>query len=121
MKEKILIVDDAVFMRTKIRSILEKTGDYDIFEAADGDTAIGLYHQEKPQLVLLDITMPGKSGIDVLKELIHYDSNANIVMCSAIGQESMIQKALEYGAKEFIVKPFIADDLQQTVEYSLNR
>lgn len=121
MEEKIMVVDDAIFMRTKIRRILESAGYSNISEAADGDTAIAMYHEERPDLVLLDITMPGKSGMDVLEELMQYDPKANIVMCSAVGQESMIQKAVEKGANEFIVKPFKAEEFQQTIEYSLKK
>ena len=119
MEEKIMLVDDALFMRMTIRKALEKEGYTNILEAADGETAIAMYHQENPDLVLLDITMPGKSGIDVLEEILEYDPKAKIVMCSAIGQEMMIQKAIGCGAQEFIVKPFKPEELQKAVNYVL--
>lgn len=119
MEKKIMIVDDAVFMRMTIRKTLEKAGYADILEAADGDEAIALYRKENPDLVLLDITMPGKSGIEVLDEIIKYDPKAKVVMCSAVGQEMMIQKAIGCGAQEFIVKPFKREELQKVVTYIL--
>ena len=119
MEEKIMLVDDALFMRMTIRKTLEKNGYSNILEAADGETSIQMYHEEKPDLVLLDITMPGKSGIDVLEEILEFDPKAKIVMCSAIGQEMMIQKAIGCGALEFIVKPFKPEELQKIVKYVL--
>ena len=119
MDAKIMLVDDAIFMRMTIRKVLEKNVYTNILEAADGETAVQMYYEEKPDLVLLDITMPGKSGIDVLEEILEYDPAAKIVMCSAIGQEMMIQKAIGCGAQEFIVKPFKPEELQQVVRYVL--
>ena len=119
MEDKIMLVDDAVFMRTTIRKTLEKAGYNNILEAADGDEAVAIYRRENPDLVLLDITMPGKSGIEVLGEIIEYDPKAKVVMCSAIGQEMMIQKAIGCGALEFIVKPFKKEELQKVVAYIL--
>lgn len=116
---KIMVVDDAVFMRTKIRRILEGTGYTQVLEASDGETAVTIYKEETPDLVLLDITMPGKSGIEVLEEILEDDDKARIVMCSAVGQETMIRKALALGARDFIVKPFKQDEFCRIVENSL--
>lgn len=119
MDKKIMIVDDAMFMRKTIRNALESAGYSSIVEAEDGETAIGIYQKEMPDLMLLDITMPGKSGIEVLEEIMRIHPEGKVVMCSAIGQEMMIQKAILAGAKEFIVKPFKKEELQRIVKYCL--
>lgn len=119
MDKKIMIVDDAMFMRKTIRNALEGAGYSRIVEAADGETAIDLYQQEMPDLMLLDITMPGKSGIEVLEEVIRIHPEGRVVMCSAIGQEMMIEKAVMAGALEFIVKPFKKEELLKVVKYCL--
>ena len=118
MDKKIMIVDDAMFMRKTIRNALESAGYSSIVEAEDGETAIGIYQKEMPDLMLLDITMPGKSGIEVLEEIMRIHPG-KVVMCSAIGQEMMIQKAILAGAQEFIVKPFKKEELQRIVKYCL--
>ncbi len=103
---KIMVVDDAAFMRMMIKDTLTKSGYEDIVEAADGEQAVNLYKAEKPSLVLLDITMPNKNGLEALKEIKAFDADAAIIMCSAMGQESMVIEAIKTGAKDFIVKPF---------------
>ena len=120
MGKEILIVDDALFMRKMIRRALEAAGHTDILEAPDGETAVSLYKEKRPRLMMLDITMPGKSGMEVLEEIIAFDPRARIVMCSAVGQESVIQRAVMNGAADFIVKPFKADELVRIVEYNLS-
>ena len=119
MDKKIMIVDDAMFMRKTIRNALEGGGFSSIVEAADGETAIVMYQKEMPDLVLLDITMPGKSGMEVLEEIMRIRPEGKVVMCSAIGQEMMIQKAILAGAKEFIVKPFKKEEMLKVVKYCL--
>lgn len=116
MGEKIMIVDDAMFMRSIIRKNLQETGYTDFCEAPDGETALKLYEEQKPDVVLLDITMPGISGLEVLEEIIKGDPDAKVIMCSAIGQEIMIQKAITMGARDFIVKPFKPVEIQRVVE-----
>lgn len=105
-EKKILIVDDAVFMRAMVKRIITGLKGYTVFEAPDGETALKIYREEKPGLVLLDISMPGMNGIDVLKGMMAEDPAAFVVMCSAIGQESMMREAVDNGARDFIVKPF---------------
>lgn len=105
-EKKVLIVDDAVFMRAMVKRIIAGLKEYQIFEAPDGETALELYAREKPGLVLLDISMPGMNGIEVLKELKASDPDAFVIMCSAIGQDSMMREAIDSGARDFIVKPF---------------
>ena len=119
MDKKIMIVDDAMFMRKTIRNALEGAGYSRIVEAADGETAVDMYQQEMPDLMLLDITMPGMSGIEVLEEVMRLYPEGKVVMCSAIGQEMMIEKAVLAGALEFIVKPFKKEELLKVVKYCL--
>lgn len=103
---RILITDDAAFMRTMIKSVLVKEG-YDIAgEASNGNECVQLYQELKPDLAIVDITMPQKDGIAAVKEIIEIDPNAKIVMCSALGHQNKIIEALEAGARDFIVKPF---------------
>lgn len=116
MSNKILIVDDAAFMRMMIKDTLKKNGYENLVEAADGELAVQAYKTEKPDLVIMDITMPNKNGLEALKEIKEMDSNAKIVMCSAMGQESMVVEAIRSGAKDFIVKPFKADRILKTVQ-----
>lgn len=103
---KILIVDDAMFMRKFIRDLLEENNYTDILEAQDGLDAMEMYQEHKPDLVIMDITMPAQDGIETIKQLRKLDKNAHILMCSAMGQEGMVTAAIEHGAREFIVKPF---------------
>lgn len=116
---KILIVDDALFMRKVIRKNLEDRPDTQIMEACDGEEAVQIYAQWKPDLVLMDITMPNKTGIEALEEITGSDPGARVIMCSAVGQEPMIKKALDLGALDFIVKPFKADEFRKVLDYYL--
>jgi len=103
---KVMIVDDAAFMRIQIRNMLSKNG-YDVVgEAENGLQALEHYKELKPDVVTMDITMPEMSGLDALKEIIKIDPNAKVVMVSAMGQEAMVRDAIISGAKGFIVKPF---------------
>lgn len=104
--KSVLIVDDAAFMRMSIRTMLEKNGFVIIGEASNGMEAINKYKELKPDLVTMDITMPGMTGLDALKEITKWDPNSKIIMFSAMGQEVMVREAIINGAKSFIVKPF---------------
>ena len=119
MNGKILIVDDALFMRVTIKRALEEEGFTDCLEAENGEAACRIYEAEHPDLVLMDISMPVMNGIDALKNIKKMDSHAVVVMCSAVGQEAMIQEALEYGASEFIVKPFKKEQITEAVDMCL--
>ena len=112
---KILLVDDAAFMRMMVKETLTKAGYTDLYEAADGMQAVETYNDIKPDLVLMDITMPNMDGLEALKAIKSKDPNANIVMCSAMGQECMVIDAIKSGAKDFIVKPFKPDRILKTV------
>lgn len=115
MKCKILVCDDAEFMRTLIKDVLLKGG-YEIAgEAANGLEAVEKYKTLKPDLVTMDIVMPIKSGIDALKEIVAYDPKAKVVMCSALGQEILVMDAIEAGAKDFIVKPFTEENVLEVI------
>ena len=112
---KILIVDDAAFMRKVIRDTLTKSGYTDLYEAVDGADAVEKYSEISPNLVLMDITMPNMDGLEALKAIRAKDSNANVVMCSAMGQEAMVMEAVQAGIRDFIVKPFKSDRLLKAV------
>ncbi len=104
--KKVLVVDDAAFMRMAIRNIIEKQGFQVVGEAENGLLAVSKYKELKPDLVTMDITMPDMTGLDALKEIMAYDPNARVVMVSAMGQQNMVMEAIMAGAKSFIVKPF---------------
>lgn len=119
MQDKILIVDDALFMRTMLKKILNEAGYLQICEAANGVEACAVYEAEKPDVVLMDISMPEMNGIDALKAIVEEDSRAIVVMCSAVGQEAMILEAVQSGALDFIVKPFKPEQIVEAVEKAL--
>lgn len=103
---RILIVDDAKFMRMTLTNILQK-GNHDVVgEADNGRNAIELYKELKPEIVTMDITMPEMTGLEAVKQIKSIDPNAKIIMCSAMGQQKLVVEAIESGAKDFIVKPF---------------
>ncbi|MCI8301241.1 MAG: response regulator [Oscillospiraceae bacterium] len=112
---KILLVDDAAFMRKVIKDTLSKAGYTDLHEAVDGADAVEKYNSLKPDLVLMDITMPNMDGLEALKAIRAADGGANVVMCSAMGQETMVIDAIRSGAKDFIVKPFKGERVLKTV------
>ena len=106
---KILIVDDAAFMRMMIKDILTKNGYEVVAEAANGVEAVELYKSHQPDLVTMDITMPEMDGIEAVKQIKAVNPAAKVIMCSAMGQQSMVMDAIKAGANDFIVKPFQAD------------
>ena len=115
MAKRILLVDDAAFMRKMIKDTLSKNGYTDLHEAVDGADAVEKFTELKPDLVIMDITMPNMDGLEALKAIRAKDSGANVVMCSAMGQESMVMDAVRSGAKDFIVKPFKGERVLKTV------
>jgi two-component system chemotaxis response regulator CheY len=116
MSKRVLIVDDAIFMRNMIRDIFASGGFTVVGEAANGLEAVEKYKDLKPDLTTMDIVMPFKSGIEATREIVKFDGNALIVMCSALGQESLVMEAIEAGASDFIVKPFKAEDVLAVVK-----
>ena len=116
MAKNILICDDAAFMRMMIKDILTKNGYNVVGEAENGAKGVEKYNELKPDLVLMDITMPEMDGIQALKKIKQTDPSANVIMCSAMGQQSMVIEAIQSGAKDFIVKPFQADRVLESIK-----
>lgn len=116
MAKNILICDDAAFMRMMIKDILTKNGYNVAGEAENGLKAIEKYNETKPDLVLMDITMPEMDGIQALKQIRAMDPGACVIMCSAMGQQAMVIEAIQSGAKDFIVKPFQAERVLEAVK-----
>lgn len=102
---KIMVVDDAQFMRVRLTKLLTGNG-FDVVEAENGEEAVKTYQAEKPDAVLMDITMPQKDGLEALGEIKNFDANAKVIMLTALGQESMVVQAVQAGAKDYVVKPF---------------
>ncbi|GGH82198.1 two-component system chemotaxis response regulator CheY [Pullulanibacillus pueri] len=119
MANRILVVDDAAFMRMMIKDILVKNGFEVVGEASNGQEAIEKYKEHQPDLVLMDITMPEVDGITSLKEIKKIDPQAKIIMCSAMGQQAMVIDAIQAGAKDFIVKPFQGDRVLEAIKKTL--
>jgi len=113
---QVLITDDTAFMRMTLKNILEKNGYQVVGEAEDGQVAVDKYLELRPDLVTMDITMPRMDGITAIKKIIEADPEAKIVVCSAMGQKSLVIEALSAGAKDFIVKPFQAERIINAVQ-----
>ena len=116
MGKNILICDDAAFMRMMIKDILTKNGYTVAGEAENGLKAVEKYNELKPDLVMMDITMPEMDGIQALKKIKEADAGAKVIMCSAMGQQAMVIESIQVGAKDFIVKPFQADRVLEAVK-----
>jgi two-component system chemotaxis response regulator CheY len=114
--KRILIVDDAAFMRMMIKDILTKNGYEVVGEAENGTKAVQMYKELKPELVTMDITMPEMDGIQAVREIKKIDSSAKIIMCSAMGQQMMVMEAIQAGARDFVVKPFQQERVIQAIE-----
>lgn len=119
MANRVLIADDAAFMREMLRDILTDGGYEVVGEAADGNEAVSAFGKHQPDLVTLDIVMPRKSGLEALREIVAAHPAACVVMCSALGQEALVMEALEAGAKDFIVKPFKPDHVLEVAQKAL--
>ena len=117
---RVLIVDDAKFMRTLVKDALEAAGHEIVGEAENGNQAIEMYNQLNPDLVTMDITMREKDGLEASQEILQADSRARIVMVTALGQEELLTKAIKMGVKDFVVKPFPPERLQQAVQKALS-
>lgn len=112
----VLIIDDAMFMRSALRMILERSGFQVIGEAADGKAGVEKYKELRPDIVTMDITMPEMDGISAVRQIIGIDSNAKIVIISSMGQERFVIDAIKAGAKSFIIKPFKEEFVIKTLE-----
>ena len=113
---RVFIVDVAAFLRMMIKDILEKNGFDVVGEASNGIKAVEMYKAEKPDVVTMDITMPDMDGIEAVKAIKAFDPAAKIIMCSAMGQQSMVMDAIRAGARDFIVKPFQADRVLEAIK-----
>ena len=116
MGKKILVVDDAMFMRKLLSDILQKAGYEVVAEASNGEEAFNKFKEHQPDLVTMDITMPDVNGIEGVKMITAQFPNAKILMCSAMGQEGMVIDSVKAGAKGFIVKPFVGDKVIAEVQ-----
>ena len=119
MAKSVLICDDAAFMRVMIKDILTKNGYEVAGEAENGLKEVEKYNETKPDLVMMDITMPEMDGIQALKKIKEEDGAANVIMCSAMGQQAMVVESIQSGAKDFIVKPFQADRVLEAVKKAI--
>lgn len=117
---KILVVDDANLARAMLRKILEDNGYQEVLEAANGLEAIDLYQEHHPDLVTMDITMPEMDGITAIKKIMEIDANANIIVCSALGQKEVVMEAISAGAKHFLIKPFEPDTVLKIIKALLS-
>jgi len=120
MAMNILIVDDLAFMRMVLKDIVEKAGFRVVAMATDGEEAIQMYQDKRPDVVILDITMPKMDGITALKRILKIDPNAKVIMCSALGQQRLIVEAIKIGAKDFIVKPFQPERIINSIKKVLD-
>ncbi len=120
MAVKVLIVDDAVFMRTMMKDILMSAGIEVVGEASNGEEAVEKYRELSPDLVTMDLLMPVKSGIDAVRDIMALDRNARIIMCSILGQESLVMEAIQAGAREFITKPFNKEKVLDVINKVMN-
>ncbi len=118
---RVLVVDDAAFMRKVLTDALVAGGHEVVGEAGDGDAALAAFHALRPDVVTLDITMPGKDGLAALRELVELDPAVRVVICSALGQETKVLDAIKAGAKDFVVKPFERDRLLSAVDKALGQ
>ena len=116
---RVLVVDDAAFMRKVLSDALAKGGHEVVGEAANGNEAVARYTELRPDVTTLDITMPEKDGLEALREIVASDPGARVIMCSALGQEAKVLEAIKSGAKDFVVKPFQPDRVLEAIGKAL--
>jgi two-component system, chemotaxis family, chemotaxis protein CheY len=119
MKNRILIVDDSFYMRTMLKNMLTDAGYEVVGEAANGQQALEMATATKPDLITLDVILPDNTGLDVLKGIRQEQPDVKVVMCSAVGQEVIVNEALESGATAYIVKPFSEEKVLEIVGSAL--
>jgi len=111
-----MIVDDSLFMRKMLRTIVESSGYIVVAEAADGDEAIAVFAEKRPMIIFMDILMPTISGSDATKKILSMDKNAKVVMCSSLGHQELIKAALDSGARDVVFKPYKIHQLQEVLQ-----
>ena len=116
----VLIVDDLTFIKMVLKDLVEKAGFRVVGEASDGEEALKMYDEKRPDVVLLDITMPKMDGLTALKKILEMDPQAKVIMCSALGQQRLILQAIQLGAKDFIVKPFRPERVIGSIKKTLD-
>ncbi len=116
-----LVVDDAIFMRTILKKMLEEAGYNVVGEAGNGNQAIEMAQRLQPDIITLDITMPEMDGIKAIEQILQVSPNSKIIMCSAMGHQSKVVEAVKAGAKDFIVKPFEKNRVLQAINNVINR
>lgn len=119
MGKQVLITDDTAFMRLTLKNILEKNGFIVAGEAENGQVAVDLYNELKPDLVIMDITMPVMDGITAISKIMETDPKAKIIVCSAMGQRALVIQALNAGARDFVVKPFQTERIVHAAQKAL--
>lgn len=112
---KVMVTDDSAFMRNIVKNVLTQSNITEIIEAENGQMAVEKYKAEKPDLCFMDIMMPIKTGLEALKEIREFDDGAKIIMCTSVGQEKIVQEAVEAGAIDFIIKPFKPEDIKEAL------
>jgi two-component system chemotaxis response regulator CheY len=116
---RVLVVDDAAFMRKMLSDVLAKAGHEVVGEGANGNDAVARFEELRPDIMTLDITMPEKDGLSALREILAAEPTARVVMCSALGQETKVLEAIKAGAKDFVVKPFQPDRVVEAIGKAL--
>ena len=120
MSRKVLVVDDVAFVRKTLSDLLTQAGYQVVGEATDGTDAVAKYSQLRPDLVTMDVVMPQMSGIEATKKIIKLDKEARVVIISAMGQENLVMEAINVGAKDYVLKPFSAQDVLKTLERAMS-
>lgn len=119
MERKVLVVDDAAFMRATLRDIFSRNGYKVVGEARNGSEAVAIFEREAPDLVTMDIVMPEMGGIEAVKRIVEKNPDARVVMCSAMGQQSLVIEAIQAGARDFVIKPFQASRVLEAAARAL--
>lgn len=117
----IVLVDDSNFLKNLLSNMIKRIGHNVVGLGKDGKEAIELYKKLKPDIIFLDITMPVLNGLEASKQILDYDKNANIVICSAMGQKFMILDAINIGVKDFVVKPFEEKKIKEIIDKILKK
>ncbi len=118
---RVIIIDDAIFMQKVIEKLISGQGHEVVGKAGNGDDGIKLFKELNPDLIIMDVSMPGKNGIEAIKEIIEYDGNARILICSAIGQDLIVMEGLSIGALDFISKPFEKEVFIHKIQSTLSK